>query len=292
MSLLFLETDVMTVEVHDREGNKPSEGNRLRPSVLLPGTIAGAMSSKSKDDTTKDDDSSESSTSSTPKWKKRRTRNDVVALQYREKLKKMEAVRLNRQTTFSEGGLVSTIHPQIAPQENFIRPGKKYRKRIPTFGKIIKQSEFFPNFWLVDFYSLGKSFYVTEKVVNFLSKAGPDVVFKRGPTKSVVMKNINKNVQQNKEIIMTDILCSKVQKIPDLNLCTYQNVCDVFKPHYFWLSPNMLKNHAFVLRETLEKIQKGTWLYELPDPFPEMSKDANSKTKLETKSHNSVTPSK
>ena len=83
MSLLFLEADIMTVEVHDHEGNKPSEGNCLRPSVLVPGTIAGAMSSKSKDDATKDDDSSESSTSSPPKWKRRRTRNDVVALKYR-----------------------------------------------------------------------------------------------------------------------------------------------------------------------------------------------------------------
>ena len=287
MSLKFAQTDIMSEEEHDCEVQNPSESNRLRPSVLFPGTIAGSSSIRNESTTNQSE-----SVSSHAKWHKRRKWDDVNALKYRLKMKHMEAVRLNRQTTFTVGGQVVTSDPRIAPLEDVIRPGKKEKLPAPTHGKIIKQSDYFPNFWLVEFYGIQKRYYVTEKVVKFISKVNQDLYFKGSYQNQSVMNKIDKKVKEDKEVVLTQILNSKVQTLPDANLCTYEGVCQLFKPHYFWLSPNILKNHAYVLRQKSGNIQKGTWLHELPEPYPELGKAQSTKKSPDKKASTAESPSK
>ena len=154
MSLIFSQTNVLTEEVHDLKAVNPSLENCIQSCRFIPGRIPGSTVAGAGVDA---DEESTDSTDAKPAWKKRRTRNDVIALQYRHKLKIMEAVRLNRQLTFKEGTNVFTIDPCISQEmEDHVRPGRKYKSRKPLYGKVVKQSPFFPRFWLVHFPDIKK----------------------------------------------------------------------------------------------------------------------------------------
>lgn len=255
----------MVEEVHDREVLNPSYHNRIHSCKFIPGRIAGSTEIP---DTDPNSDSA-ASDNTKPVWKKRRTRNDVLALQYRNKLKLMEAARLNRQLTFTPGANVSTDDPRIADEmEEELRPGRKYKARKTLYGKVIKQSPYFPRFWLVKFSGKEKNFYVTEEVVTFLDKNNikPDIA-KGVATNQALMKKIDEEVQNNKEIILTNILHAKVVELPDVDLCTYEGVCHLYKKEYTWLNADMIKYHTYALRRTVDVVPAGTWLHRLPDPW-------------------------
>ena len=84
---------------------------------------------------------------------------------------------------------------------------------------------------------------------------------------NALMQKVDKEIQINKEIMLTDILHSKVVASPDIDLCPYEGVCKLYKPHFRWLTPELIKQHTFLLRRTVEVIPAGTWLEKLLDPW-------------------------
>ena len=289
MSLKFRSVNVLTQEVHDSEAKTPSDDNRIKPCPVLPGFVPGSSPSANADTNIEAKQSNpntptprrSSRSKSKNKWFKRRSEDDVLVTQYRNRMSFLTAQRLNRQVSFNEGGQVVTKHPSIAPLSDKPPPGKKNKVRLPTYGTVIKQSEYYPAFWLVKFYD-GRSFYVTESAVTFLSKTSPSHKLKRAPDNTLAMQKIDKKVKNDKEKILSDILMSKVQVLPDLNLSTYEGVCELFKPHYSWLTTSYLKDHAYVMRKKLDVIQEGTWLYSLPDPYPNLGNPQSTKDWLDS----------
>ena len=116
----------------------------------------------------------------------------------------MEQARTNRYSGFGVDSQVWTIHPDIAPLSEEVPPGKHRRVRIPLFGTIVKQSEHYPRFWLVNFYD-GRSFYVTLDVLKLKCKASPSFRFVRGKDNMLETTRIDKKIKNDKEVIMTSL---------------------------------------------------------------------------------------
>ena len=286
MSMVFSRLNVLTPEVHDTEAANPSPPNVIRTrNSIFPGFPTRNPPDVTQDlddeDKASNDSSDGKKTPSSPEWKKRRTRDDLAALQLREKLKSMEAKRTNRYAGFGVNSQVYTTNALIAPLSEKVPPGKTKKIRLPLFGTIVKRSEFYPRFWLVNFYD-GRSFYVTLSVLRLGCKSSPSHKLKRDESNMLQMDKINKTITNDKETILTDILLSKAQFMAGVNLSTYDGLCNLFKKKFTWLTPSLLKGHVYVLCQKLE-VNQGTWLSVLPDPFPSQDVD--------TPSTQTVTPS-
>ena len=297
MSSEFSNHVVITQDEHDK--GRPSKASRrgkkrtgsARRSRKVQITQEDHDSSCSdQDESPSTSSKSQSSLSNKPKWNKRRKRDDVLATQLRVKVAKMKQNRTNRLSAFGVDCQVWTIHPDIAPLSKEVPPGKARRVRVPLFGTIVKQSEHYPRFWLVNFYD-GRSLYVTLDVLKLKSKASPSFRFVRGQNNMLETKRIDKRIKNDKEIILTNILQSNADVPEDQH--TYEDAYNIFKPHYNWLTTNLLKDHVFILRQKLE-VKQGTWLQVLPDPFP-MPTSSETKDWLDGLAETSsvaITPSK
>ena len=204
------------------------------------------------------------------KSRKRTPEQLELAAKLQTKMMLMKENRTNKHTytNFRVGIQVSTTDARIAPLSEKAPPGKSKRVRLPLHGTVVKQSEYYPRFWLVNFFD-GRSFYVTENVVKFEGGVTPSYRFKRGPGNMLSYKSINKTIKDDSEAILTEILCSNNFTHPTIDLNTYEGLCLHFKPHYKWLTVNLLKNHVHVLWQKIEIIH-GTWLESLPEPFPDL----------------------
>ena len=291
MSLVFSPVHVMTVLQHNTEARNPSGLLPPRPHFLCPdGKETNSFVERSDDTSLKftetdvlvDSDVSDNDAAPLPAvvWHKRRSRR--LALKYTLDLavKAKEARRTNRQTLFSIGTRLYSIHKDIAPLEDQIQPGYARCKRIPTYGAVVKQSEFFPQFWLVR-YNNGTEFYCTEKAVHFIDKLNhvPSV----GKDSSIHKMKLKKmkQLKQDCELIMTQIVCSKMIKLPGWSNITYESLTNLFKPEYPWLTPGKLRKHVHLCRKQMHPIEVDTWLHSLPAAFG--TKHSNNDDNLSSK---------
>ena len=277
MSLVFSSVHVMTVLQHDTEASNPSGLLPPRPHFLCPdGKETNSFVDRS-DGTSKkfidmdvlvDSDVSDDDAAPLPAvvWHKRRSKR--LALKYTLDLaiKVKEARRINRQTLFSIGTRLYTINKDIAPLEDEIQEGCTRRKRIPTYGTVVKQSPFFPQFWLVRFKN-GTEYYCTEKAVHFIDKLNHVPSIGKDCSLRKMKQEEENQLKADRELIMTQIVCSKIIKLPGWSNITYESLVNLFKPEYSWLTPAKLRKHVHLLRKQLEPVEVDTWLHNLPAPF-------------------------
>ena len=82
----------------------------------------------------------------------------------------------------------------------------------------------YPRFWLVKFYD-GQQLYVTAKVIKLVSNTSNTHKIKGDENNMISLDQIDLSIKEDKEVVLTDILLSKVQKHPDFNLCSYKGIC-------------------------------------------------------------------
>ena len=154
--------------------------------------------------------------------------------------------------------LVVTWKPGlIAPLSKTVRKKRKYR--VVTYGEVMKRSEFQPRFWLVKF-STGASFYVTEKVVDFVDNVTPaSFILYPDKDNKISLKEIDRSVVDEEAIIKV-IMCSKMHNIPGHPKLSYSTLLNLFKDKFEWLTIGKLRYHGDKMKGKIDNICKDSWL--------------------------------
>ena len=165
---LYSET-VLTQEEHDKEVENPSSPPRPpRPSYLSGNgrESNGFVEDDDEDDTEviisnhpsycfdQDSNTTEKDAAPLPAscWYGRISKHKKLEYKLRKKIEEKEIVRLNRQKRFAVGVGVYTYDPRISPLPDKKPPPPRKRKhRIRMYGTVVKQSEYYPQFWLCKF---------------------------------------------------------------------------------------------------------------------------------------------
>ena len=77
----------------------------------------------------------------------------------------------NSCTVIHKDALMSTSDAKIAPMSENVKQHRHSRE--PTHGNVLKESDFFPGFYLVYFFEVKKYFYCTENVIKLECAARP-----------------------------------------------------------------------------------------------------------------------
>ena len=189
-------------------------------------------------------------------WISRRTREEVEEyqdVQYSFKqLQKQVAKKAHYADNISKlkvGAHIWTKDPQIANLTRKKGPKGKRRTRVQTFGVIVKQSAAKKSYWLCKFDN-GKGGYCHESILRFQSSSAPKHILGRDSNNDMVIKMKDISVE-DEELIKTEIVLSKIYKLPGHNDYTYDALVKLHKKKYKWLNSWKLRSHVSKMRKHL-----------------------------------------
>ena len=140
------------------------------------------------------------------------SRNEILLLTVCELVKQHVAEWIKSSALIHKNALVSTQHPRIAPKSN--KSVSSCQNRDITHGNLLKQSDFFPGFFLVYFLDIKKYFYCADNVLKLecAGKEPPKVA--RSNTVSSISKRVQLGSDNHDHHIMFHILNNKIFKNP------------------------------------------------------------------------------
>ena len=203
-----------------------------------------------------DDNPKSSSRSKSSGWKKCITVREKEEALAEAKRRKIDEALCGKSSLFKEGVYVKTRNAMIAPLSKSVVNSR--HTRVYVFGKVIKQSEIDPRFWLVRFKNKGL-FYVSEKVVTFVESMAPTHVLVGDKQNKISLGKINTKVI-DKANILKIILCGKIHKVPGHDDITYESLVSLFQDEHPWLTVGKLKYHAKMLKGRISSEDRNSWL--------------------------------
>ena len=158
-----------------------------------------------------------------------------LLLKLRKMIKELKDKRLGVYVPIANGFEVVTRSDKIAKlTKNVVR---YCCKRIPTYGNVIKESDYFPGWYLVHFYKDNEYYYCTEKVIKVVSNTPITHIFNRAtPTSRVHMQNVGPKNTKDDELIMQHIFCSKLHQTPGHAQISVPEIIKTFQPMFPWLN--------------------------------------------------------
>ena len=189
-------------------------------------------------------------------WMSRRTALDVLLGRYRKKIEMLEARSENRTTFFKPGYMVFTRSSKIADLS--VLPVNACKTRIKTLGTVIKESAYFPGFWLVYFFGVQKYYYCNERVVTFMDPSKPSHKLSKSYSNKLLISEVSVN-KEDEEFIMTLLLSSKMFKnVPsEGKQLSFEQIATKSKPEYNWINANKLKAFYYKFRNSVDGIIKS-----------------------------------
>ena len=147
----------------------------------------------------------------------------------------------NPPTLIKQGCLVSSRSARIAPKTAHVV--KVRHSRDPTFGNVLKQSEYFPALFLIYFYQIDRYLYCSSNVIKFETGCEATHRFSPGmkPSEHADLVGI-KNKSDDSFLILFHILNGKIHNIegpPGTNL-TIPEIVKLFKPFFNWMTEDKL----------------------------------------------------
>lgn len=118
---------------------------------------------------------------------------------------------------------------------------------------MIKPSEYFPDFWLVYFYTETQFYYVTDSAVKAANSTTTTHIIGPSNVNSISLESTKPDTAKEREQIMTQILHSKIHATypnhlnDDLSVCA---IVDLFKPKYTWMTTNKLEKISSKIMST------------------------------------------
>ena len=102
---------------------------------------------------------------------------------------------------------------------------------------MIRESEYFPGYWLVHYFNLRKYYYCIERVIKFVCDGAPDHYVTKTPDGRSVARPITYS-KYDQDLILGQILNAKMYKTPGHDRVTLNQLVEMFKPTYPWLDLN------------------------------------------------------
>ena len=136
-----------------------------------------------------------------------------LLLKLRKMIKELKEKRLGTYVPIAKGFKVVTKSDKIAKLSKY---AVRFRcKRTPTYGNVIKESDFFPGFYLVHFYKDNEYYYYEDKVIKIVSNRPTTHIFGREqPNTPVRMQSVAPTLKKDNELILQHIFCSKLHQTP------------------------------------------------------------------------------
>ena len=257
MSLVFSRVNIISQSQHDAEVNNPSVPVPKPPRSYLQ-VLKDSINQEDNVDIT----SVASNSRSNEGWQDRISAAEAESNRQRTEWERKEQVMLELSSKFHVGAHVYTTNPAVASLPKRKRSKGKRRRRMKVYGKVVKQSQYQPRFWLVKFNN-GKEFYCTVNVVHFVSNEAPNNGLGADEDGKLTTVPFDYNFI-NKEAIMTNILESKCPpSYANKSDITFEDVAKVYKGQYSWLNGRKLARHYSVCKHTLTDIKPISWVGKL-----------------------------
>ena len=182
------------------------------------------------------------------------TKHDALLLKLQDMVKAFIEENPTPHSLRKKGCLVSTRNARIAPKTEKVV--KVRHSRDVTFGNVLKQSEYFPDLYLVYFYQIERYFYITDNVVKFEGDCEVTHSFS-DPTKRGTMVQVQ-NKSDDSFLILFHILNGKIHNNvgpPGTNL-TIPQIVKLFQPFFTWMTADKL--YKFVAKHRSKSHTKAT----------------------------------
>ena len=177
--------------------------------------------------------------------------HNFLLLKLRKKIRAMKLARTDPMySPFSMGCLASTRHRLIAPLS-----GKKVKERDSrqrVFGNVMKESDYFPGYWLVHFYDLGRYYYVSEDRLKFECSSGNHQTIGGSiDSNNIELQKVQK-VTEDQDMILFHILSSKIHRNPGYLKSSITELVKVFSKHFPWMTHYKIQNYITKCRAELK----------------------------------------
>ena len=177
--------------------------------------------------------------------------HNFLLLKLRKKIREMKLARTDpTYSPFAPGCLASTRHRLIAPLS-----GKKVKERDSrqrVFGNVMKESDYFPGYWLVHFYDMGRYYFVSENRLKFECSYGNHQTIGG----SIECNNIElqkvQQIQEDQDMILFHILSSKIHRNPGYLKSSIAEVIKVFSKHFPWMTHNKIQRYISKCRAEIK----------------------------------------
>ena len=220
-------------------------------------------------------------------WKDKVTYRDLLLLQLRQKIEKDKARRINRNTLFSPGAHVYTYSKKVCELSDEVVNYRCSRKK--ACGNVMRESEYFPGYWLVHYFNLQKYYYCTERVIKFVCDSAPDHYVTKTPDGRSVARPITYS-KHDQDLILGQILNAKMYKTPGHDRVTLTQLVDMFKPTYPWLDLNRMNRFLRNFRASQKQICDAILNHKPNMSSPQRKKSSKCSDKGKATCSTTITP--
>ena len=161
-------------------------------------------------------------------------------------------------TPISNGAHISTRSRLVSPMGR-----KKVSKRVrkEMNGNVIKESEYFPGFWLVHFFSeeVNEFYYCRTKTLKFISSSAV--------TSQIAGDNFDNTIasvplkvppHDNEEAIMLCLLNDKIHQADGYKDISVKDIVTLFTPKFLWMTMSKLQSFIQRFRKDMKKKKSGS----------------------------------
>ena len=187
------------------------------------------------------------------------TVQEYLLKKLQEVVKEAESKKANDLSILSclicPGCLVTTRKSKIAP----LGPVKVSRHvRDKTYGIVISESEYFPGYWLVDFYRLRRFDYVATHFLKFISSSS-HVTRRHNSADSpsgtpMTIKEIQTKAN-DKDLIMLCILNSKIHRSKGYKDMSVTGIANLFSRYFPFMTANRIQRFVNKYRAKIDAMK-------------------------------------
>ena len=152
-------------------------------------------------------------------------------------------------TPISSGALVSTRNAKICPKGDVV---VSRHNRRELYGNVIRESPYFPGFWLVHFKSEHKYYYVYCQSLKLISPASSPCKDQKQVTNNQdeMVDHLNCN-QQDQDMVLFCVLSNKIHQCRDHSKYSIPEIVEKFAPYFPWFTKNKLQKFINKHRQEL-----------------------------------------
>ena len=137
------------------------------------------------------------------------------------------------------GDVVTTRHKKVAPLGP-VRIWRQSRKTIS--GNVIEESQYFPGFWLVYWFTEKKYYYVSTKFLKYSSSATVTNVFKKKPKQGkTVLETVEQFKKSDEDLILLCVLNSKIHRTVGYKGISMDTIIDLFLTQFPFITKNRIQ---------------------------------------------------
>ena len=263
MSNLFSRLNVISQSQHDAEIDSPPVARRTVTLFPRAPNI----------DALPDDDPKPLPPTKVPAdssgWIKRRTPEEVEEFQdqlaitaQKKRMEHLEAINIANIAKLKVGVEVWTRHKEVANLSPIKGPKGQRRIREKTFGTIVEKSTRNGSFWNVKFHN-DKTIYCSDSILTFNSDIPQGQYLNRDDNNNLCLEPTTLSFEE-KDKIKTEIVLSKIYKLPGYTKINYETLAAIHKKKHPWINAWKLRFHVSKCRsQLLPKALPDSWITKL-----------------------------